>query len=1006
MPKLNCKDVSDISVDADTSVAGIPLVKGLDPRGLVCNLAFLVSDSIENTCGGNFIIKRKWQAFDFCTDEFFTHTQVIVVADEEGPEFTVPDTMLISTDNNCSDVVRLPPINLIQECSPFSIFIETPWNTFSMDSVIAAVDRTPGNYNAIYTATDECGNESKDSIILHVTDGETAICLEEKNITADFYLSNFQSALDTGNYSVLNIYGEPTFFENCTNTPVVDVQLNLDACYEGFILRQHSINFSGDIIQCEQIINVHHVSDFVVEFPNDLNFYCDGNPADFGEPEIFFETCELIAVSFEDEIFNDVADACFKINRQWAVINWCVVGDELDQEVVENSEEEFINSNCDLLDDCDFNTDFMCNNRTFRDSWSICNLPDFSVATNSQGPDSDPDSDPWDGYITYLQVIKVVDEIDPVFIDGCNLPDVCLDSNNCITNLMLPIPGVQECGLDPSFHISVRVGSVWEDVVGPLNIGPGEHLVRFVAVDNCNNQTACETEVKVEDCTPPSLICESQLQVPLLNTGQVSQVILFAEDLMESSSDNCDNNVKISFSPTLSDVLRTYTCDDVGINLINVWGTDNYGNQSSCVAEINIVETINTDCNVTGPGTGGNVDNEFGNGIQNVEIKNSFNFPTQTNEFGSYFLSNALQTVPFYLLPYKNIEPNNGVTTFDIVLLVKHILGVELLDSPYKIIAADINRSNTVTTFDAVEMRKLILGINTEFPNNTSWRFVHKDIVFDDPSNPFAQPIPDTFWVNNVNILSVDFTGMKIGDLNGSASLDFTGNTDERSAQEILFLKTQDIIFEKDELIEIPFYFNQKDIIGFQGEFKFDMEMLQIMEVKNGILTNEHFGKNKLDDGVLKFSYNQIERIISDKNNLIFTIVFRSLSRGNLKDALFMDSAEIVAEAYTKSMSIHPLELSFNKVEDATDQYFEVLSAQPNPFRDKTVISFRLPYDCEVSFSFISVDGKLLRSLNSTFTKGDSSIEIRKSDLGQSGIVFCKMETAYGTELTRLVLID
>ena len=67
----------------------------------------------------------------------------------------------------------------------------------------------------------------------------------------------------------------------------------------------------------------------------DQDGFCDQAEPDFGEPEIFFETCELIATSFEDQFFDIVPDACFKIVRQWTVINWCVVGNEIDQEIVE-----------------------------------------------------------------------------------------------------------------------------------------------------------------------------------------------------------------------------------------------------------------------------------------------------------------------------------------------------------------------------------------------------------------------------------------------------------------------------------------------------------------------------------------------------------------------------------------------------------------------------------------------------------------------------------------------
>ncbi|MFQ5445455.1 MAG: hypothetical protein ACE5FF_00840 [Saprospiraceae bacterium] len=42
--------------------------------------------------------------------------------------------------------------------------------------------------------------------------------------------------------------------------------------------------------------------------------------------------------------------------------------------------------------------------------------------------------------------------------------------------------------------------------------------------------------------------------------------------------------------------------------------------------------------------------------------------------------------------PVKEGDDRCGVTTYDLVLITKHILGVQPLGSPYKIIAADANK--------------------------------------------------------------------------------------------------------------------------------------------------------------------------------------------------------------------------------------------------------------------------------------------------------------------------
>ncbi|MBX2890558.1 MAG: hypothetical protein KF734_06495 [Saprospiraceae bacterium] len=122
----------------------------------------------------------------------------------------------------------------------------------------------------------------------------------------------------------------------------------------------------------------------------------------------------------------------------------------------------------------------------------------------------------------------------------------------------------------------------------------------------------------------------------------------------------------------------------------------------------------------------------------------------------------------YQVTPAKNDNPLNGVTTFDLALIQKHILGLEVLDSPYKMIAADANKSNSVTTVDMSLLRSLILGLVSELPNNTSWRFVPKSYVFPNPSNPFQTTFPE----NGIYILpttEADFVAIKVGDVNLSA---------------------------------------------------------------------------------------------------------------------------------------------------------------------------------------------------------------------------------------------
>jgi len=76
------------------------------------------------------------------------------------------------------------------------------------------------------------------------------------------------------------------------------------------------------------------------------------------------------------------------------------------------------------------------------------------------------------------------------------------------------------------------------------------------------------------------------------------------------------------------------------------------------------------------------------------------------------------------------------VSTLDLVMIQRHILGLQELDSPYKIIAGDVTNDEKLSASDLLALRKLILGITNDF-NNKSWRFVNGAYDFPDPIDPF-----------------------------------------------------------------------------------------------------------------------------------------------------------------------------------------------------------------------------------------------------------------------------
>jgi lysyl endopeptidase len=144
-----------------------------------------------------------------------------------------------------------------------------------------------------------------------------------------------------------------------------------------------------------------------------------------------------------------------------------------------------------------------------------------------------------------------------------------------------------------------------------------------------------------------------------------------------------------------------------------------------------------------------------------------------TDVNGNYVIRNLAAGQNYTVRPVSNIDPLNGLFTYDLVLISQHLIQSDTLATPWQLIGADANNNGNLSTFDVVELRKLILGVYPEsLPNVPSWRFFPANTVFPVPENPFLNGLPAQFTtVNNLqaHIANINFKGVKTGDMDMGA---------------------------------------------------------------------------------------------------------------------------------------------------------------------------------------------------------------------------------------------
>ncbi len=866
------------------------------------------------------------------------------------------------------------------------------------------LDQSP--ITVVFRAFDCYGNYNDCMVTVNVNDKiapSLVSCPANENVTCDFYAENLETQLadlegdpEAQSEFLDQYFGNASFYDNCDFTVTRGININIDQCLEGAITRTWSAqDGSGNngTQTCSQTIFVDHVSDWVVEFPADITVNCGNTVPNFGEPEIFYETCELVAVSYDDVIYNVVPDACYKIQRTWTVINWCVVGGNIDEEVVEAPE----NALGLPFPACDLDGDGDCDGRTFRDSWNAASKPTVANATQITDPDTDPDSDPWDGYITYEQIIKVIDDVDPVFAGGCAIDDVEILSNGCTATVLLPTPDVQDCSPNVTITVTSDLGAGF----GPFaEVAPGTYDVTYNAIDNCNNQTNCHTTLTVFDGKKPTPYCKNGVVVELMNTNP-AMVEIWASDLDAGSFDNCPGDLELSFSSDVNDKSRVYTCDDLGQQPVQLWVTDANDNQDYCETFV-IIQANMGQCG--GPlvaSLGGAVANEDNSPVEDVTMNLSGQSAgvVQTDVNGMYNFANIPIGNDVTVTPEKDNDPLNGVTTYDLVLISKHILGTQALGSPYKLIAADANKTKSVTTADLVELRKLILQIIPNLSNNTSWRFVDKGYVFPDPSNPWSEEFPEVININNIptSVLDADFVAVKVGDVNGNATTNLTAGVEERTNGNWT-LVADDKKVEKGEEVTVSFTAADANVLGFQFTLNFDREVLEFVDIVPGVATAENFGLTLLDKGAITTSWNG--QASADK---LFTVVFRAKAATRVSDALGVNSRFTPAEAYDVDGSLMGVQLSFN---GAVASNFELYQNVPNPFKGETTIGFNLPEAGIAKLTVTDMAGRVLTTIEREFAAGYNQLSLNSNDLNASGVMYYTLETATNTATRKLIAID
>lgn len=368
------------------------------------------------------------------------------------------------------------------------------------------------------------------------------------------------------------------------------------------------------------------------------------------------------------------------------------------------------------------------------------------------------------------------------------------------------------------------------------------------------------------------------------------------------------------------------------------------------------------------------------------------------------------------ITPVKNNDTisNNGITTLDLIFMRRHILNADTLDTPYKILAADVNLSGNVTTLDLVLTRTVILQTNLAFPNNRLWTFVSTDYSFPNPISPWPYS-EGRSYANAANAAGQDFYGIKLGDVNNT----WDPNTARTPFIGELNLILEDAQVSADQELIVPVRVADfTDISGYQFTLEWDATKLEYLGVENGLL-NGYFGESKVAQGKLATSWeDELGGAISlEDGSVIFNARFKVKGKMEQSTHVYIGSGMANAEAYNDDLKRLSLKTRAAQVssdaggqaaEAATDGYY--LSGNfPNPFEKITELTLRVPEAVEMEFSIFDLNGQEVRSFAQQFEAGEHTVRWDGSDANgnqiSNGVYYIRAQNGEFSATRKMILM-
>jgi hypothetical protein len=941
-PSITCPADVTLSCELPTDSGNTGVASATDNCD-VLTVQVSERDSVEGgSCLNEQIIYRIWRAEDNCGN-VSQCIQSITVVDTTAPTMVCPADITVECSDMTDPTFTGEP-TITDNCD---IGVITP---MFQDSVVPRMGQHLRSIFRTWSASDTCGNFVSCRQVIEVIDtvAPTLICPPDITVGCDTSLED------------LDVFGIPDTMDNCLGIILTqDTIYDLNFCNVGTVTRVFiAMDSVGNTSTCQQIITVallDSLKEGDIIWPDSVVTVdaCTGIDPDsiqVGRPKIdsSLATCFRVSVTYTDSVdYRCDMGVCSTVVRKWTVV-----------------------------DSCQMDT---------TGKGIFCFTQNISVVDTMPPLIGDlPMSD-----TVYLHPDSTCDAWFRIVADPSDCSGIKSITNN------------SEYGVDTFANASGRY---------PRGLTP----VTFTVEDSCCNVSMHLILVFVLDTIPPVIFCRDVQKTILGEAGTgIGEAEFCVSELIATATDNCDPPLQLraSFDPNdPTDTCRTYNCDSlVGTmgmlnRLLTIYISDGSGNVTTCVSRITVIDRFRV---CTGTIVGGVVSNLHGAGIENARVElSSVNAEAMTDENGVYDLGEQEFGDPYALHVTKDDDPLNGVSTKDIILIVRHLLGLQAFETPYEYIAADVNASNSIEVGDIVALRRLILGINDDLDNVPDWYFVSEQYDFEDIEHPLEYPWAFGYEIDSLmSDMDIRFIGVKPGDIDGSAKVNGLTNLNTRGGNS-LEMSADLMTSDQGQSIELSIP-HEISMSGLWFKMRYDDANIAVDKIrflkKGGEELPVHWNS---ENGELKIIWTSTETpLLADE-----MIIQIDLSGKTVKHNPF--TLVSVGERGSEILDQHLVEYSISLNEssgpigDPLISELKVLQNKPNPFGSETVIDFFVPTDDIVTISISDASGRAVINEKIKVTRGWNQKIIRKQQLGNGGVYYYKIVASSGTQTLKMLVVD